>query len=120
MELGYTVRQADGADPALALLSGADQVDLLFTDVVMPGTMDGLDLAYQARQLRPGLRVLLTSGFPGVRGAGRRMADSPFRLLGKPYALKELAQVVRLVLDSGDNGAGPAEGQDPSPSSPVC
>jgi signal transduction histidine kinase/DNA-binding response OmpR family regulator len=119
-ELGYTVRQADGADPALALLSGADRVDLLFTDVVMPGTMDGLDLAYQARRLRPGLRVLLTSGFPGGRGAGQRMADCPFRLLGKPYALNELAQIVRMVLDGGDNGAGPAEGPEPSPLSPVC
>jgi signal transduction histidine kinase/ActR/RegA family two-component response regulator len=107
VELGYTVRQADGADPALALLSGTDQVDLLFTDVVMPGTMDGLNLAYQARQLRPGLKVLLTSGFPGVRSGDQRMADSPFRLLGKPYALNELAQVVRMVLDSGDNGAAP-------------
>jgi signal transduction histidine kinase/ActR/RegA family two-component response regulator len=100
-ELGYTVREADSAMPALAILSGADPVDLLFTDIVMPGAMDGLDLAYQAARLWPGLRVLLTSGFPGGRAADRRVADSPFGLLDKPYSLKELAQAVRTALDSG-------------------
>jgi PAS domain S-box-containing protein len=99
-ELGYTVRQAESAMPALAILSGAESVDLLFTDVVMPGGMDGLDLAYRARQMRPDLKVLLTSGFPGGRGADQRVADSPFRLLGKPYSLMELAQAVRTVLDN--------------------
>jgi len=100
-ELGYKVREADSAMPALAILSGADPVDLLFTDIVMPGAMDGLDLAYQAARLWPGLRVLLTSGFPGGRAADRRVADSPFGLLDKPYSLKELAQAVRTALDSG-------------------
>jgi CheY-like chemotaxis protein len=120
-ELGYRVREADSALPALAILSGGEKMDLLFTDIVMPGTMDGLDLAYQAQRLCPGLRVLLTSGFPGGRGANQRMADSPFRLLDKPYSLMQLAQAVRAVLDKADNGAksapcgqgtGPTEGPD--------
>jgi PAS domain S-box-containing protein len=102
--LGYTVREADSALPALAILSSGDAVDFLFTDIVMPGTMDGLDLAYQATRLRPDLRVLLTSGFPGGRSADQRMADSPFRLLGKPYSLGDLAQAVRMVLDNASNG----------------
>jgi DNA-binding NtrC family response regulator len=68
--------------------------------------MDGLDLAYQAMRLRPGLRVLLTSGFPGGHGADQRMANSPFRLLGKPYSLRDLAQAVRMVLDKAGNGPG--------------
>jgi len=105
-ELGYKVREADSALPALAILSGGKAVDLLFTDIVMPGTMDGLDLAYQAMRLRPGLRVLLTSGFPGGHGADQRMANSPFRLLGKPYSLRDLAQAVRMVLDKAGNGPG--------------
>ncbi len=102
-ELGYTVRESDSAAPALAILSGGEKVDLLFTDIVMPGTMDGLELANQASRLRPGLRVLLTSGFPGGHGADQRLADSPIRLLDKPYSLGELAQAVRRVLDGGDN-----------------
>ena len=97
------MRKADSALPALAILSRPDAVDLLFTDVVMPGTMDGLDLAYRATQMRPGLKVLLTSGFPGGRGAHQRVEDSPFRLLDKPYSLMQLAQAVRTVLDNGEN-----------------
>jgi CheY-like chemotaxis protein len=107
-ELGYTVREADSAVPALAILSGTDAVDLLFTDIVMPGAMDGLDLAYQARRLQQGLKVLLTSGFPGARRADQRMTDNPFRLLDKPYSLGELAQAVRMVLDKAGVGVEPA------------
>ena len=97
--LGYTVRVADSALPAIEILSGEEKVDLLFSDVVMPGTMDGLDLAYQAQQLRSGLKVLLTSGFVGAEGVDRRMAESPFCLLSKPYSLKEVSLVIRTVLD---------------------
>jgi PAS domain S-box-containing protein len=102
-ELGYQVREADHADAALALLSSGDRVDLLFTDVVMPGTMDGFDLAQHATRLRRGLKVLITSGFPGVRGAGQRIADCPFPLLNKPYPHDDLARAVRAVLDRDDN-----------------
>jgi DNA-binding NtrC family response regulator len=97
--LGYRVREAEHADAALVILSSGDQIDLLFSDVVMPGTMDGLDLAQQAKLSRQGLKVLLTSGFPGVRGPGQRMAGCPFRLLNKPYRRAELARVVREVLE---------------------
>jgi len=119
-ELGYTVHEADSALSALTILSGGEKVDLLFTDVVMPGSMDGLDLAYRAMRLRQGLKVLLTSGFPGGRGADQRVANSPFRLLGKPYSLMELAQAVRLVLDNRTNGTGPAEGPEPPARPPGC
>ncbi len=113
-ELGYQVHEADSALPALAILSGPEAVDLLFTDLVMPGVMDGLELAYRAMQVRPGLKVLLTSGFPGGQDVDQRVADSPFHLLGKPYSRMELARTVRMVLDSGADGTGPAEGPEPS------
>ena len=119
-ELGYKVHEADSALSALTILSGGEKVDLLFTDVVMPGSMDGLDLAYRAMRLRQDLKVLLTSGFPGGRGADQRVANSPFRLLGKPYSLMELAQAVRLVLDNRTNGTGPAEGPEPPARPPGC
>jgi DNA-binding NtrC family response regulator len=78
--------------------------------VVMPGTTGGIDLAHHATRLRQGLKVLLTSGFPGGRGVALRMADCPFPMLNKPYRRDELAQAVRDVLDREvlDRDAGPA------------
>ena len=99
-ELGYQVRDADHADAALTILSTGDHVDLLFTDVVMPGTLDGVDLAHQATHLRPRLKVLLTSGFPGARSIDQRMANWPARLINKPYRRDELARAVREALDN--------------------
>jgi DNA-binding NtrC family response regulator len=101
-ELGYRVREANNATAALVVLSGDEAVDLLFTDLVMPGRMSGLDLALRAVKLRPGLRVLLTSGFPAVRGMDERMETCPFMLLNKPYRRVELARAVRAVLDRED------------------
>jgi signal transduction histidine kinase/CheY-like chemotaxis protein len=103
--LGYRVREAEHADAARVILSSGERIDLLFSDVVMPGTMDGVDLAQQATLSRRGLKVLLTSGFPGVRGPGQGMAGCPFRLLNKPYHRAELARVVREVLDRDDEPA---------------
>jgi PAS domain S-box-containing protein len=108
MELGYQVLEAEHAAAALEILSSGDWVDLLLTDVVMPGTMDGLDLAYQATRLRQGLKVLLTSGFPGVRGANQRMTSCPFPLLNKPYGHDELARTLREILDR-ENEQAPAD-----------
>lgn len=103
-ELGYRVLEAEHAAAALAVLSD-ERVDLLFTDVVMPGSMDGLDLAHRATSLRAGLKVLLTSGFPGVRGADQHVVACPFPMINKPYRHDALARVVREVLDAGDGQA---------------
>jgi PAS domain S-box-containing protein len=99
-ELGYKVKEAEHAESALALLARDDRVDLLFTDIVMPGIMDGLDLAHAAISQRPHLKVLLTSGFPGVRGGSQRLTKCPFPLLNKPYRRDELAGTIRDVLES--------------------
>jgi PAS domain S-box-containing protein len=97
--LGYRVREAEHAVAALAILAGEDRVDLLFSDVVMPGTIDGIDLAQQALCLQSTMKVLLTSGFPGTRGAGQSAAGCAFPLLSKPHRYDELARTVRAVLD---------------------
>ena len=69
--------EAEHADAALAMLNRCAAPDLLFTDVVMPGSIDGVNLAHRATLVRPALKVLLTSGFPGVRGADQAHAGLP-------------------------------------------
>jgi DNA-binding NtrC family response regulator len=102
--LGYRVLEAEDAAAALSILSD-DGVDLLFTDVVMPGSMDGLDLVHRAISLRAELKVLLTSGFSGVRTADQRIGERPFPVLNKPYRRDDLARMLREALDAGDDQA---------------
>ncbi len=98
--LGYQVVEAENADGALAILSRPDRVDVLFSDIVMPGPMDGLALASRASLLRPGLAVLLTSGFSGL-SQGDTVPDSfAWRLLSKPYTREKLGQTLREVLQA--------------------
>jgi CheY-like chemotaxis protein len=104
-ELGYRVLEADGAEAALAVL-GRERVDLLFTDVVMPGGTSGIELAHEAVRLNPAIKVLVTSGFPDPKAAGNGNGNgngheplsSPWRLLVKPYRKRDLALAVREVL----------------------
>jgi PAS domain S-box-containing protein len=99
VNLGYQVLTAEDGDTALRELESAPSVDLLFTDIVMPGGMDGKELAIKARALRPGLKVLFTSGFPG-NSLGDAGLQSGNALLGKPYRKHELAKKLREVLDA--------------------
>jgi signal transduction histidine kinase/DNA-binding response OmpR family regulator len=96
--LGYHVREAGDAAAAMVILTSGDRVDLLFSDIVMPGTMGGLELALLATGARKDLKVLLTSGFPIVRGADQRIVECPFPLLSKPYGHDELARVTYDIL----------------------
>jgi PAS domain S-box-containing protein len=97
-EAGYRLLEASDAEAAMAIVESQEPIDLLLTDVVMPGAMDGRDLARVATRLRPMLRTLLTSGFPDARLGGSTPRTGA-RLLGKPYRKQELCQVVREVLD---------------------
>lgn len=94
---GYTVIVAVDGREALARLNEGLNVDLLFSDVVMPGGISGIDLAERARELRPGLKVLLTSGYSAeaLSPAGDRYGVP----LKKPYRKAELARRLRAVLD---------------------
>jgi len=97
--LGYRIFNASNAEDALNLLK-TQPVDLLFSDVVMPGSMPGTELAAQAQQRYPGLRVLLTSGFPQKIANDPAYARYAGNLLNKPYRYRDLAQRVRTVLDT--------------------
>ncbi len=102
--LGYRVVEAENGPAALAILDHAGQpLDLLFTDVVMPGEPDGYGLARLARERRPGIRVLITSGFPGD-ALNRNGGDIDLPMLGKPYRKEELARTLRAVLDAPARG----------------
>ncbi|MCR5876134.1 response regulator [Phenylobacterium sp. J426] len=94
--LGYAVRTATNAAEALEILHSDAEVDLLFTDVVMPGGVSGVSLARTAKELRPELRVLLTSGFVGD---GQINEGREFPLLDKPYDTPVMASMLRKLLD---------------------
>jgi len=97
--LGYRVVVAAHGPAALAVLESGLPVDLLFTDVVMPEGMTGFELADAARASRPGLKVLVTSGFPGASFHPPAGLDAGMNFLSKPYRRQDLAHAVRDVLD---------------------
>lgn len=100
-EAGYRVLEAATGDAAYRLLLTHPelQVDVLFTDVVMPGHLDGIDLANAARSLRPELRVLYASGFANLVRANRD-SDLQGPLLRKPYRPRELRAAILALLDN--------------------
>ena len=95
--LGYGTMAAHDGQEALATLGGPEPLDLLFTDVVMPRGINGIQLARRARELRPDLRILLTSGY-GFQALAE--GENDFPLLQKPYQRQALADTLRYVLDS--------------------
>jgi DNA-binding NtrC family response regulator len=80
-------------------LAENDALDLLLSDVVMPGAMDGIDLAQWATVTRSGLRCLLMSGFSDLAGCEQRLKALNLPLLSKPFRRGDLANAVRKVLD---------------------
>ena len=97
--LGLVVLEAENAQQALERLDGAKAVDLVFSDVVLPGSMDGIALTREIVKRYPDSKFLLTSGFPGKRLADTEGLGGAVRLLSKPYRKDELARMVREVLD---------------------
>lgn len=98
--LGYETQQAGDAETALELLAKTPQTALLFTDIVLPGEMDGVKLAAEAQRRYPGLRVLFTSGYtehPLI--VGSQLAED-VEILAKPYRKNELGEKLRLLLGS--------------------
>jgi len=96
-DLGYRVVPARDAAEALDRLRGGERVDILFSDVVMPGGMNGVQLAVEAGRLRPALRVLLTSGYTGEALAGEHSVPADVPILTKPYRREELAARLKVA-----------------------
>lgn len=98
--LGYQVREAENAAEALSMLSGDSTTDLLFSDIAMPGSMNGRGLATWALTNRPGLKILLTTGFDKDGSSKDLVNVGDIPLLEKPYTKEQLATKVRAVLDA--------------------
>ncbi|MDQ8755807.1 PAS domain-containing protein [Sphingosinicella sp. LHD-64] len=102
-ELGYRVLEAHDGPSALRLLERQEgRVDLLFTDVVLPGGMTGAVLAKEARVLRPDLRVLFTTGYARNAIVHHGRLDAGVELITKPFAYADLAARIRDMLDRAD------------------
>ena len=98
--LGYQLLEAENSNEALKLLQTNNQIDLIFSDISIPGKMDGLDLANHINSRIPSLKILLTTGMES--GLGRdndKKIDFP--LLRKPYSIEKLATSIRSMLDNG-------------------
>jgi PAS domain S-box-containing protein len=95
-QLGYRVLHAQSAAAALQLLESGEAIDLVFTDVVMPGEFDGMALARRVKHEYPDVAVLLTSGY--AKAANTREAGFP--IVRKPYQLPTLARAIREALDT--------------------
>jgi len=95
---GYSVMQAATGGIALAILDQGLPIDLLFTDIVMPGEPDGLKLAEWARRQRPDIKVLYTTGFSAALRFDHRSLHG--EVLAKPYGPKQLASAVQQLLSA--------------------
>jgi CheY-like chemotaxis protein len=103
--LGYAATAAANAAEALKILDDGAAPDLLFTDVIMPGGVDGRQLADQVRRRRPSLKVLFTSGYTQTAIVHHGRLDPGVLLLAKPYRKIDLARMIRTALDGADASA---------------
>jgi PAS domain S-box-containing protein len=108
MALGYTTLAATNAAEAMALIDSRSDIDLLFTDIVMPGAMNGRQLADEAVGRRPELQVLYTSGYTEDAIVHHGRLDPGVLLLPKPYRRADLAHMIRRALDFAADRVKPA------------
>ena len=102
-QLGYKVYTAENAQQALKVFNEHNDIECLFSDVVMPGGINGYELAEKLTKIKPQLKVLLTSGFTSKAVAENGQARFSQMLLNKPYRKIELAQRIRAILDKKDS-----------------
>ena len=98
IELGYQVTEADSGAAGLEALVQDHGVDLVFSDIVMPGGMTGIEMVAVARQQRPGLKALFTTGFTSAATANNGRVTGADLMISKPYRVSELAAKLREAL----------------------
>jgi PAS domain S-box-containing protein len=101
--IGYEVLEASDGPAALEILRRGSPVDLVFTDLIMPGGLSGRDVAIQAREMKPGIKVLLTSGYAEELVRGDGLQRDNLRVLRKPYQQSDLVAALREVLGNGSS-----------------
>jgi PAS domain S-box-containing protein len=99
-EMGFATFEAKDGAGALEMLAQHDEIDLMVTDIVMPGGMNGVELVQRARALRPNLKIVYSSGFPAEALAEKSMPLVEGPLLRKPYQRAEFAAIVHSVMES--------------------
>jgi CheY-like chemotaxis protein len=100
-ELGYVPLEAVDAASGLRVLRSAARIDLLVTDVGLPGGMNGRQLADAARQIRPELKVLFITGYAQNAAIGNGILEPGMAMLSKPFALDALGAKIRKMIDNG-------------------
>ncbi len=96
---GYSTHVAYDARSALRLLDSGVAVDVLFSDMIMPGGMNGVVLAREARRRIPRIKVLLTTGYSELALSNSEVGGSEFEILAKPYSRREVVRRIRMVID---------------------
>ncbi|WP_407524171.1 hybrid sensor histidine kinase/response regulator [Methylobacterium oryzisoli] len=104
-DFGYRVTVVHGPQAALEVMDGEARIDLLFTDLIMPGGMNGVMLARAARERQPKIKVLLTTGYAEASLERTDAGGTEYEVINKPYKRMDLARRVRRVLD-GPTGVG--------------
>ena len=94
--IGYDVMHAMSAKAALGALADGRRIDLVFSDIMMPGGTNGIELAREIRRRRPGLPILLTSGYAESTGSAAQELD--IQVLRKPYGIEQLRQAIGQLL----------------------
>ena len=104
-DAGFDVLEAQNGEEAIALIANPDSVDAIFTDVVMPGNWDGVDLVQRVRIDHPKMPVVVTSGYAAKLGARLEKLSPPTIFIHKPYRLSEVVNTLeRLTLGMSKSG----------------
>jgi CheY-like chemotaxis protein len=97
-DLGFRVITASDAHGALQIIRRGEPIDLIFTDIVMPGGKTGVELAVEARDLLPDVKILLTSGYPGEALTHNDSKQLEWPMVSKPFRQSELSACVQRLL----------------------